>query len=361
MLNNDKFKTILHSTPIVVIKIGTATLTPHIADPESGYFTELGKIIRDLMDQRKKVIIVSSGAVGYGKRILNRSFSRAISLTEKQALASIGQTVLVNKYREAFRKSDLIVSQVLLSASDFMNRSHYNNLRSTLNQLLDWNIVPIINENDVVATRELRMGDNDTLSASIAGLYPSAVLILLTTVDGFYANGERVATVTSIDEEVLSHAGSAGTDGSGGMVTKLLAGKKILQSGQVMAIASGKSPDILTKLLQGSSNATWFYPESAENLNSTKRWLLHNHYHKAKLTIDEGAEKALRFSSASLLAVGTINISESFKKGDIVLVESIGEKILARGIASIDSTSIPASREEKHGIQIIHRDSMVLL
>lgn len=355
-----EINTLLSASETVVIKLGTATLTPHIDEENPAFFSSLAGVISKLQQQGKRVLIVSSGAVGFGRRLLADKHSvSSPNLVEKQALASLGQSVLINRYRSPFAEAGLHVAQILVSSTDFTNRAHYNNLRHTLNQLLSWNIVPIINENDAVATRELRFGDNDTLSASIAGMYPSAFLIILTSIDGFYMDNKRVDILQKVTETEFSQAGKPGEGGSGGMFTKLAAGRRILASGQLMAIASGDDPQNILQLLNVNFPATWFIPgESGQRLSSVKRWLLHNQNYKTRIVIDKGAEEVLKNSSASLLAVGVVSISEDFSTGDIAEIFSLDNVRIGRGITAIDSSHVFS--EASHKKEVIHRDSLLI-
>ncbi|MBL8035480.1 MAG: glutamate 5-kinase [Leptospiraceae bacterium] len=262
MTRDDKLKKITH----VVLKFGTGVLTEHIEKRSNAYFRAIAKECLHLQKIGKKVIIVSSGAVGFGRAILkerNRLTLPKASVSEKQALASLGQSLLIDTYRTSFAKQRLAAAQVLLTRTDFENKLHLQNLKATLGQLLDWGAVPVINENDTIANEEIRVGDNDNLSADIALLFPRSLLILLTTVDGFYENHSRVGVIRRITAETKKHAGDAveGGGGTGGMITKLQAGEKILKAGQIMSIASGKDIRIVRKILAGEDVGTWFYGE----------------------------------------------------------------------------------------------------
>ena len=182
-------------------------------------------------------------------------------MSEKQALASLGQSLLIDSYRNAFAKEKLAAAQILVTRTDFENKLHRQNLKATLNQLLDWGAVPVINENDAIANEEIKVGDNDNLSADIALLYPKSLLVLLTTVDAFYRDGKAVPHIAKISADVKKHAGDAleGGGGTGGMITKLQAGDKILNAGQIMNIAPGKNMKIVRRLMAGEAVGTWFY------------------------------------------------------------------------------------------------------
>jgi len=351
----------------VIIKLGTGVLTRHIDKNDEEFFLKLADQIKIIQSEGKKVLIVSSGAVGFGKKIWSSKITQRdpdlFSLQEKQALASLGQSLLMDTYRSEFDKRQLIAAQILVSISDFQKRSHFMHLKNTLDKLLEWGAVPVINENDAVTVEGLRFGDNDTLSALIAGMYPSSCLIILTTVDGFYMNGKKVDLLTKVTTEEMKAAGNPSKGGVGGMRTKLVAARKILLSGQIMNIASGKDPSIISGVLQGNSVGTWFIPENMNVFNAKKRWLLHHKYSDGKIFIDKGAENALYNSGASLLIVGILSADGNFTKGDSVDIINLDHKIIGRGVVSInrsDLDKLMATNSITRGKEIIHRDSLVI-
>lgn len=252
----------LQNATHVVLKFGTGVLTEHIQKGSTAYFRQVAKECLWLQQQGKKVIIVSSGAVGFGCEILKERRGLALpqaTVSEKQALASLGQSLLIDTYRTAFAKEKIAAAQILLTRTDFENKRHLQNLKATLNQLLDWGAVPIINENDAIANEEIKVGDNDNLSADIALLYPKSLLVLLTTIDGFYRNKERVPHIARVSANIKKHAGDAAGGGTGGMITKLQAAEKILRADQVMIIAAGKDVRIVRKILEAKDAGTWVY------------------------------------------------------------------------------------------------------
>jgi len=253
---------ILKKATHVILKFGTGVLTEHIEKRSQSYFSAIAKECLWLQKQGKKVIIVSSGAVGFGRAILKERNKLALpkaSVSEKQALASLGQSLLIDTYRTNFAKNKLAAAQVLLTRTDFENKLHLQNLKATLAQLLDWGAVPVINENDTIANEEIKVGDNDNLSADIALLFPKSLLILLTTIDGFYRGEELLRHIPRVTAEVKKYAGNAAEGGTGGMITKLQAGEKILKAGQIMNIASGKDIHIVRRVVAGEDVGTWFY------------------------------------------------------------------------------------------------------
>lgn len=246
----------------VVLKFGTGVLTEHIQKGSTRFFRQVARECRWLQQQGKRVIIVSSGAVGFGREVLKERRGLALpnaSVAEKQALASLGQSLLIDTYRTTFAKEKLAAAQILLTRTDFENKRHLQNLKATLNQLLDWGTVPVINENDAIANEEIKVGDNDNLSADIALLYPKSLLVLLTTIDGFYRAADRVPHIGRVTAEIRRHAGNAAAGGTGGMVTKLQAAEKILHADQLMVIAAGKHIRIVRKILAAGDTGTWVY------------------------------------------------------------------------------------------------------
>lgn len=348
----------------VIIKLGTNTIAPHIEDSSLSFFKNLSKQIKLMQEQNKKVIVVSSGAVGLGKKQMSSSLNtnKQFSLSEKQAFASLGQSQLIDIYRNGFSSLSILPAQILVSRLDFSRQTRYRNLKQTLDQLLQWQAVPIVNENDAVATHGLKLGDNDTLSALITAMYPSALLIILTTVDGFYFNKKKIDIIEQIMPEHFEAAGKPLPGGIGGMRTKIRSAKKILFSGQLMNICSGDEPDILQQILMGKKVGTWFYRATQDRPNSKKRWLLHSEFSKGILIVDEGAKLALVNSNASLLAVGIVSFSGDFKKGDVVEVQDTEKNILGTGSISYDSNDLKEKLHNPNGQKgyiVVHRDNFL--
>lgn len=358
----------------VTIKLGTNLLTPHIEN-NSDYFERLALQIDIIRNSGKKVLLVSSGAVGMGRKIMsikNDYFLREnLSLKEKTALASIGQNTLMNTYNKAFSLHNIIPSQILLTKSDLINRNHFNTLTKTLYQSLEWGVVPIINENDAVATDELKFGDNDTLAGFIASIFTNSLLIILTTVDAFYIKKKKIKLINYFRDDLLKYAGSPSFGGSGGMRSKLIAGKKILTSGQMMNISDGKNPEIISQLLNGEMLGTWFIPKS-KPAKARKRWIIHNRQSEGIVFIDSGAERALREKTASLLIFGIYSIKGKFLKDSLVDVYNLDDQRIGKGISLLSSDEIQIFLKKKEsssfeneinaykGKEIIHRDTLIL-
>lgn len=343
----------------VVIKLGTGVLTPHI-EKQDNYFEKLAQQVHVIQSMKKNVIIVSSGAVGFGRRLYSPPSDDIVT---RQALASLGQSMLIETWRRAFLTQNRHVAQILISRADLHSKVHYHNLRNTLNRLFEWNCVPVINENDAVATSELKFGDNDTLSAAIAAMYSRSLLILLTTAPGFIYEGNVVGHLKSIGDNQMNAAGPPARGGTGGMRTKLVAGRRILKCGQIMNISPGDNIEIIEDILKGHNVGTWVYDPTAESQGSAvKRWLAHYRHPEAVLTIDDGAKNAILKRSASLLMVGVLQVQGDFEKGDTIEVVDVHGEVIARGLAHIGKAQALESLAKKdRGVEVIHRNNLIFM
>ncbi|MEM7289585.1 MAG: glutamate 5-kinase [Pseudomonadota bacterium] len=359
----------------IVIKIGSALLV----DRETGLNTAwLGSLCDDIAMLRSKgceVLVVSSGAIALGRRQLGL-LGRVLKLEESQASAAAGQILLARAYSEALGKHGIKAGQVLLTLGDTEERRRYLNARETVSTLLKLSAVPVINENDTVATSEIRYGDNDRLAARVATMISADLLVLLSDVDGFYSgvpgkdsDAKRLDRIEMITPEIEAMAGEAGTGlSTGGMVTKLDAAKIATQAGTVMSITSGKLFNPIQHLLDGGA-ATWF--EAKENpVTARKKWIAGQMEFSGSLVIDEGAAKAL-LSGKSLLPAGVRKAQGNFSRGDVVSVVSLEGNELGCGIVSYDapeanrilgcrSDEIEAKLGETARGAMIHRDNLVL-
>jgi len=360
----------------VVIKIGSALFV----DQQTGAMNRawLEGVCADVADMRragKDVVIVSSGAVALGRRELN--VPRRSQLEDKQAAAAAGQIVLAHAYQEILRGFGITAAQVLLTLDDSERRERYLNASKTLLTLLGYGAVPVINENDTVATQELRYGDNDRLSARVAQMVSAECLVLLSDVDGLYtadprrdANARFVEEVTELTREVLDMAGGPGSShGSGGMQTKLEAARIAVGAGCRMCITTGHVVRPISALLQGGK-ATWFLP-SATPQAARKQWIAGTLKPKGSLRVDAGAERALA-AGRSLLPAGVTAVEGVFGRGDSVNIVAADGSLIARGltaypsdeagkIAGRRSSEIPEKLGYSGGDEIIHRDDLVLL
>jgi glutamate 5-kinase len=360
----------------VVIKIGSALFI----DQQTGTMNRewLEGVCADVADMRragKDVIIVSSGAVALGRRELN--IPRRLQLEEKQAAAAAGQIVLAHAYQEILRGFGITAAQVLLTLDDSERRERYLNASRTLLTLLGYGAVPVINENDTVATQELRYGDNDRLSARVAQMVSAECLVLLSDVDGLYTADPRrdpaarhVEEVTEVTREVLDMAGGPGSShGSGGMRTKLEAARIAVGAGCRMCIASGHVSRPISVLLQGGK-ATWFLPSATPGA-ARKQWIAGTLKPKGTLHVDAGAERALA-GGRSLLPAGVTAVDGPFGRGDAVSVVAADGREIARGLTAYpadEAAQILGRRSGdiqeilgySGGDEIIHRDDLVLL
>lgn len=361
-----------------VVKVGTSTLTNGTARLHPPVLVEMARQIACLREAGHQVVLVSSGAIAAGREALGfPQLPREIPA--KQMLAAVGQPRLMALYEHVFALYGLMVSQVLLTHADLAARRSYLNARNTLLALLAQGIIPIVNENDTVATEEIRVGDNDNLSALVANLIDADLLILLTDQPGLftadprlYPEAQLVSLVNEADipPEIWEAAGGSGTLGVGGMATKIQAADLARRSGTTCIIASGKEPNVLLRLLAGERLGTRF-EATAESLESRKRYILSARRSPGALTADEGAVEALR-RGGSLLPVGVIAATGNFERGDTVRVLDPTGKEVARGIvnyASRDLKKILRCRSEEieailgyhYGDEVIHHNDLVLL
>jgi glutamate 5-kinase len=360
----------------VVVKIGSALFV----DQQTGDMNRawLEGVCADVADMRragKDVIVVSSGAVALGRRELN--IEGRLQLEEKQAAAAAGQIVLAHAYQEILRGFGITTAQVLLTLDDSERRERYLNARKTLLTLLGYGAVPVINENDTVATQELRYGDNDRLSARVAQMVSAECLVVLSDVDGLYtadprrdANARYVDEVREVTREVLDMAGGAGSShGSGGMRTKLEAARIAVGAGCRMCIATGHVARPISVLLAGGK-ATWFLPSATPGA-ARKQWIAGTLKPRGTLRVDAGAERALA-AGRSLLPAGVTAVDGPFERGDAVSVVGADGHEIGRGLSAYPAgeAALIAGRRSgdiqeilgySGGDEIIHRDDLALL
>ncbi len=329
----------------LVIKIGSSTLTYSSGKLNLYQLERLVREIADLKNQGLEIIIVTSGAVGAGMGKMGL-VKRPKNIPEKQALAAIGQGILMHMYEKFFGEYDLTVAQILLTREDFVHRERYLNARNTLLTLLNFDVIPIINENDTVAFEEIKFGDNDTLAALVAGLVDADLLILLSDIDGLYTHDPRktksailIKIVEEITPEIMVAAGGAGSKlGSGGMLTKIEAAKISGNSGVPLLILNGSREGIMRQVISGFNPGTLFLPRE-DRLNMRKTWIAVASKIEGILYVDEGAAEALGQKGKSLLPSGIKNIEGDFERGCVVKV--IGEKgEIARGIVNYSAQEI---------------------
>jgi glutamate 5-kinase len=361
----------------IVVKLGTSTLTNGTARLNRQRMLEIAQQVASLHQQGHEVTVVTSGAQAAGRERLGfPELDR--SLPNKQMLAAVGQGRLMQIYSDLFDIFDVVVAQVLLTRGDLDNRTRYLNARDTLLTLIDSRIVPIINENDTTATEEIRVGDNDNLSALVANLLEADLLILLTDQPGLFTadprtnqNASLIAQVTRIDQETWALAGGAGSQvGTGGMVTKIQAAQLASRSGVTTYIASGKEPDILARIVRGELVGTRFEPMMTR-LESRKRWLVMEKP-RGLVRVDAGAAKKLLNGGASLLPVGITAVEGEFVRGETLAIYTPDGLEIAHGltnynvddlskICGVKSNRISEILGYSYGDAVIHRNNMVLL
>ncbi|MFQ5471614.1 MAG: glutamate 5-kinase [Dehalococcoidia bacterium] len=365
----------------VVAKVGTNVLTAGTASLNEGVMSELVGQVARLHARGAEVIIVTSGAIAAGRHRLRMAKDRK-DVPFRQVLAAIGQTDLMEAYRDLFAEHGITIAQALLTKQDLSDRQGYLNARNTFIALLELSVVPIVNENDVVGVDEIeesKIGDNDNLSALVANLVDADLLALLTDTGGLYtadphhdSSAELIPIVEKIDDRIESLAG-ANTDGIGvgGMETKIQAARLALGGGTDVVIAPGKEPETLVRAAEGERVGTYF-PSTANRMESRKRWILTGLSIKGNIVVDAGAAKVLREDNRSLLAAGVQDVEGSFERGDAVaIIDGTGTRI-ACGIAdygSEDILRIRGIRSDKiesvlghqYGSEVVHRDNLALL
>ena len=371
------------STPIaaarrLVVKVGSSLVTNDGRGLDHAAVANWAAQIAELKRGGKEVVLVSSGAVAEGIKRLGWS-RRPAAMHELQAAAAVGQMGLVQAYETAFAGFGLHTAQVLLTHEDLADRRRYLNARATLTTLIELDVIPIINENDTVTTDEIRFGDNDTLGALVTNLIEADALLLLTDQQGLYTSDPRrdpAATLVRVaragDPALEAMAGGAGSAvGRGGMLTKVLAAKRAARSGASTVIASGREPDVLTRLAAGEALGSALVAEAA-TLAARKQWLADHLQLAGRLQLDEGAVRALVSEGKSLLPIGVVAIDGEFERGEVVGCYDPSGREVARGLVNYGaadagriirrpSSEIEAILGYAEERELIHRDNLVLL
>jgi len=365
----------LASAKRIVVKIGTQILRePKGPGLNLKCLHGLAEQIAALHAQGRQVAVVSSGAIGAGCHTLSLD-KRPTDIARAQAVAAVGQRVLMQLWHDALGAHKLRVGQVLLTRSDFDHRTRYLNIRNCITQLLELDCIPILNENDTVAVDELRFGDNDLLAAMTAGAMQADALVLLTVVPGVLDEaGDVIDTVTHVTD-MLSLARRGGEAksawGSGGMQSKLEAARLVTEAGEIAVIASGKEKNVLGRLLAGEKLGTVFVPALAK-LTSRERWIGLTARPAGTVTIDDGAAAALTKRGKSLLASGITDTTGRFERGDVLLVRDATGKELARGLTNYSADELRLIMGRKSNqfekllgrpgyAEVIHRDHLVVM
>jgi len=347
----------------IVVKLGTGVLTDSRKQLDPAQLEQIVAQVAALRQSGKEVVIVTSGAVGAGMGALGFD-SRPTNLAEKQACAAVGQSRLMATYEKLFAKHHLVVAQVLLTHDDLQHHERHLNARNTLVTLLGRGVVPIINENDAVSFTEIKVGDNDTLSALVASLLPADLLVILTTVEGVIenfgrANAKTISVVESIDGKLERLAGGTTSETAvGGMTTKIQAAKIVVRAGIPLVIAPGRKSDVLARVLAGEDEGTLFVA-SAGKLRGRKRWIAFFHHPKGTLFVDDGARVALTEKGKSLLPPGVARCEGEFAAGDVVRICDLNGTEFARGIARFSAKEVRSRTLAR--VELVHRDDLVIL
>ncbi len=376
-------RTALAGSKRIVVKVGSQVLCQRDGSLDDAVFAELCRQLGVLRAEGREVVLVSSGAVASGTGAvaqwhLSRPGSPSAGVVlGKQALAAVGQPLLMASYRDILAGNGLQVAQILLTHADLGNRGRFLHARRVMGELLDAGILPIVNENDTVAVEEIKFGDNDALAAQVAHVVGADALVLLTEVDGLYTADPhtdplaKFVPVADIHDEAALRAAGAGTSqfGTGGMRSKVLAARKAGEVGVITAIGSGKTPGVLTAILSGETVGTVFQP-ARRKLTGRRSWIATSVRPRGTLYLDDGAAQALRTGGRSLLPIGVVNVEGKFAVGDPVLVcDAVGQPI-GRGLSRYDSEDArrAAGRRTDQiaselgwlpAAELIHRDDFV--
>ena len=354
-----------------IIKIGSSVLTGDDGRLDEGVIRALVDSMARMMAEGYKICLVSSGAIAAGKGALD--MARAPKrLRYKQALAAVGQVRLMNVYQKWFSRHQLHVGQILLSHHDLSRRESFLNTRATLQQLFELNILPIINENDTVATEEIQFGDNDQLAVLLANVLEARTVVFLSSAGGLLNPdlGQRIPVVEHIDSHILSMARGTSAMGTGGMGSKLMAIKKLTEAGKACYLVAGKKKDCLMELAAGNCSGTFFVPHQVAS-SSKKQWMQQHLKPHGRIFVDEGALKALKHNKASLLVPGIKDFDGQWNVGDLVCI-CMAECEFARGMARCSSRQLSQvlgkNRDEVAIIMghafprfVVHKDDIVLL
>ena len=368
---------LLRSCKRVVIKLGTSTVTGSQGELSLERIGPLVQAMATLQTSRRQVVLVSSGAVGLGRGWLGLHASRLKDMATRQACAAVGQGLLMEAYKRLFGMHGVKIAQVLLTEEDFSNWQRYSNLRRTMEKLIGFGVVPIVNENDTVSTAELEtvgqssrsaaFSDNDRLAALVMSGLEADALILLTNVDGLLSaesslkqkrttlanRGQVIPLISRVTPELRALASGPSDSGRGGMVTKLEAAEIAMNCGGVAVIANGSRPETLLRIFAGESEGTVFLPSS--RMKGKRRWLAYAAGVHGRVVVDSGAQRAVTRGKASLLSSGVLRVERPFGPMDVVSIANVEGKEFARGIANCASEAATTARV------LFTRDNIVLL
>lgn len=359
-----------------VVKVGSNVLTAQ-AGLNIDAISSISSQICRLLDQGIQIILVSSGAMASGMKKMGFP-KRPEAIPKRQAISAIGQAGLIREWEKAFARFDRKVAQILLTSDDLVSRKRYLNARNTMNTLLEWQVVPIINENDTIMVEEIKLGDNDNLAAMISLLLDADILINLTDIDGLYDKDPRVcpdarliSRVATYSRSIEKYAGDIpGALGTGGMLSKIKAARKVTASGIPMVIAKGYRPDILMRLAAGEPHGTFFVPRE-QKLTRKKCWIGYTVNPQGTLKVDAGAARALMNNGKSLLPSGIVDVQGQFPVGAAVAVITEERQLIGNGLVNysaeeiltimgLKTSQIKARLGQKTYDEVIHRDNLVI-
>jgi glutamate 5-kinase len=361
----------------IIVKLGTSTLTNGTRRLHRQRILEIVQQIAYLHQQGHEVVVVTSGAMAAGRERLGFP-DLGRSVPAKQMLSAVGQGRLMHLYSELFDIFEIVVGQVLLTREDLADRPRYLNARDTLITLLEQRIIPVINENDTIATHEIRVGDNDNLSALVANVLEADLLVILTDQPGLFSadprtnpEAELISVIQQIDDSTYALAGGVGSSvGTGGMVTKIQAAQLATRSGVVTIIANGTEPSVLRRVISGEAVGTRFEAAST-HVESRKRWLLAEKP-RGHVYVDAGAARKLLKGGASLLPVGVTSVEKTFERGETLAIFAPDGQKIAHGLTSyssedirklcgVQSGRIAEMLGYSYGDAVVHRNNLVLL
>ena len=377
-MGREAYQALVANAQKIVVKVGTSTLTHKNGKLNLEQIEKLVRQLSDLRNQGKDVVLVSSGAIGAGMGKLNLE-ERPKTIPEKQAVAAVGQGILLHIYEKIFAEYGQATAQLLLTKADLEHRQRFLNARNTLLTLLRLGVIPIVNENDTVAFEEIKFGDYDTLAALVGTLIDADLVILLTDIDGFYdgdprksKDAKRISVVETIDERVESLAGSVGSKfGSGGMATKITAAGIAVNAGIPLMIAHGAETHIIRRLTGGEDVGTLFLPiEMKPHLR--KKWIAFGSHVEGRIIVDDGAKNALVHKGKSLLPSGITAVEGNFSAGDVVGIADSSGREFARGITHYGTQELNRIKGQKSSDicpilgykdfdEVIHRDNLSLI
>ncbi|KMY67441.1 gamma-glutamyl kinase [Desulfocarbo indianensis] len=362
----------------VVVKVGSGVLTAQGHGLDWDRVRLLAGQLARLAEGERQVLLVSSGAVASGRAKAGLPYDRELTLNEKQAVAALGQAGLMQAYEESFAEHGKKVAQVLLTAADLRSRTRFVNARSTLYTLLDWGVIPVVNENDTVSVAEIKLGDNDNLAAMLTNLLGAELMINLTNVDGILdadprlnPQAQRIPVVEKVDAQLLQAASAQpGAVGLGGILSKVRAADKVARCGAHTIVANGLKDDILDRLQAGDDLGTLFLPRPTP-LNSRKHWIAFAAAGGGEVVVDEGAVRPLVERGKSLLAAGVREVRGEFPEGSAVKVLGPGDCILGVGLSNyasrdlrqvmgLRSAEIAGRLGREQADEVIHRDNLVV-